>query len=81
MDQTRHIAKTLDHEFVGSKVAILFLRVFAICEEEGHVIMDYPFVPFHIKVGIVKHVEVTKCGENINGSITRLGTRNSCNLK
>jgi hypothetical protein len=25
--------------------------------EEGHVIMDYPFVPFHIKAGIARHVE------------------------
>jgi hypothetical protein len=27
-------------------------------EEEGHVIMDCPFVFFHIKASIVKHVEL-----------------------
>jgi hypothetical protein len=29
----------------------LLSRVYALCEEEGHAIMDFPFVPFHIKVG------------------------------
>jgi hypothetical protein len=37
---------------------MLFSRVCAFCEEEGHVIMDCPFVPFHIKVGITRHVEL-----------------------
>jgi hypothetical protein len=36
----------------------LFSRIYAFCEEEGHAIMDFPFVPFHIRVGIVKHVEL-----------------------
>jgi hypothetical protein len=36
----------------------LFSRVYAFLEEEGHVIMDCPFVPFHIKVGIARHVEL-----------------------
>jgi hypothetical protein len=36
----------------------LLSRVYAFCEKEGHVIMDCPFVPFHIKVGIVRHVEL-----------------------
>jgi hypothetical protein len=36
----------------------LLSKVCAICEEEGHVIMDYPFVPFHIKAGIARHVEL-----------------------
>jgi hypothetical protein len=36
----------------------LFSRVYAFREEEGHVIMDCPFVPFHIKVGIARHVEL-----------------------
>ncbi len=39
--------------------------------------MDYPFVPFHIRVGIVRHVGVIECGRSISESITRLGTRNS----
>jgi hypothetical protein len=38
-------------------MAKLFSKVYAFCEE-GHVIMDCPFVHFHIKVGIVKHVEL-----------------------
>jgi hypothetical protein len=43
---------------VDSKVAILLSRVFALYEDEGHAIMDYPFVLFHIRAGIVKHVEL-----------------------
>ncbi len=58
LDQTRYIAETRDHEFVDSETTILLLKVCAFCEEEGHVIMDCPFVPFHIKAGIVKHVEL-----------------------
>jgi hypothetical protein len=36
----------------------LISRVCAFCEEEGHAIMDYPFVPFHIKENILRHVEL-----------------------
>jgi hypothetical protein len=36
----------------------LLSKVFAFYEEEGHVIMDCPFVFFHIRVGIVMHVEL-----------------------
>jgi hypothetical protein len=36
----------------------LLSRVCAFCEEEGHVIVDCPFVPFHIRVGIARHVEL-----------------------
>ncbi len=36
----------------------LLSKVYAFCEEEGHVIMDCPFVPFHIKAGIARHVEL-----------------------
>jgi hypothetical protein len=50
--------KTKDHEYVDSKVAKLLSKVCAFCEEEGHAIMDCPFVPFHIKACIVKHVEL-----------------------
>ncbi len=39
------------------EVVKLLSRVCAFCEEEGHVIMDYPFVPFRIKTCIAKHVE------------------------
>jgi hypothetical protein len=38
------------------EVTKLLSRVCAFCEEEGHAIMDCPFVPFHIKAGIVRHV-------------------------
>ncbi len=58
MDQTRHIDETHDHESVDSKMIRLLSRVCAFCEEEGHVIMDYPFVFFHITTCIVKHVEL-----------------------
>jgi len=27
-------------------------------EEKGYIIMDCPFVPFHIKASIAKHVEL-----------------------
>jgi len=57
-DQTRYTTETKDHEFVDLKVAILLSRVCAFYEEEGHVIMDCPFVPFHIRVGIARHVEL-----------------------
>jgi len=47
-----------DHEYVDSEMIRLFSRVYAFYEEEGHVIMDCPFVPFHIKATIVRHVEL-----------------------
>jgi hypothetical protein len=37
---------------------MLLSRVYAFCEEKGHVIMDCPFVPFHIRAGIARHVEL-----------------------
>jgi hypothetical protein len=43
---------------VDSKVVRLLSRVYAVCEEEGHVIMDCPFVPFHIRTCIAKYVEL-----------------------
>jgi hypothetical protein len=43
---------------LGFKNDQLLSRVCALCEEEGHAIMDYPFMPFHIKTSIVKHVEL-----------------------
>jgi hypothetical protein len=44
---------------------MLFSRVCAFYEEKGHAIMDCPFVPFHIKVGIIKHVEL----QNVVGAL------------
>jgi hypothetical protein len=39
-------------------------KVCAFCEE-GHAIMDCPFVPFHIKVGIVRHVELQNVAKTL----------------
>ncbi len=58
MDQTKYIAETWDHESMNSKMVKLLSKVCAFYEEEGHAIMDCPFVPFHIIVGIVRHVEL-----------------------
>jgi hypothetical protein len=43
---------------VDSKVIKLLSKVCALCEEEGRAIMDCPFVPFHIKANIAKHLEL-----------------------
>jgi hypothetical protein len=43
---------------MDSEMVRLISRVCAFCDEEGHAIMDYPFVPFHIKVNIVRDVEL-----------------------
>jgi len=43
----------------------LLSRVCAFCEQAGHAIMDCLFVPFHIKVGIARHVEL----QNVVGAL------------
>jgi hypothetical protein len=43
--------------------------------------MDCPFVPFHIRVGITRHVGIIKCGRSINELATGLRTMNSCSLE
>jgi hypothetical protein len=43
----------------------LLSMVCAFYEEEGHGIMDCPFVPFHIKARIAKHVEL----QNVAGAL------------
>ncbi len=58
LDQTRHTTKRRDHEFVDSKMIKLLSRECAFCERNGHAIMDCPFVPFHIKACIARHVEL-----------------------
>jgi hypothetical protein len=65
LDQTRYTTETRDHKSVDSKVVKLFSRVYALYEEEGNVIMDCPFVPFHIRTGIVRHVEL----QNVVGAL------------
>ncbi len=58
LDQTTYIAKTRDHEYVDLEMIKLLSRVCAFCEEKRHVIMDCPFVPFHNRACIVRHVEL-----------------------
>ncbi len=58
LDQPRYIAETWDHEFVDLEMIKLLSRVCALYEQEGHVIMDCPFVPFHVRASIVRHVEL-----------------------
>jgi hypothetical protein len=65
LDHTRYTTETQDHEFVDSKMVKLLSKVYAFYEKEGHVIMDCPFVPFHIRVNIVKHVEL----QNVVGTL------------
>jgi hypothetical protein len=36
----------------------LLSRVYALYAEKGHEVMDCPFVPFHIRTGIARHVEL-----------------------
>jgi hypothetical protein len=43
---------------------MLFSRVCAFCEEIKHVIVDFPFVAFHIRIGIARHVEL----QNVAGA-------------
>jgi hypothetical protein len=50
---------------VDLKVTRLSSKIYALCEEEGHVIMDCPFVPFHIKACIARHVEL----QNVAGAL------------
>jgi hypothetical protein len=58
LDKKRHIVETRDHEYVDLEMNRLLSKVCAFCEEEGHAIMDCPFVPFHIRACIAKHVEL-----------------------
>ncbi len=50
---------------MDSQVVRLLSKVWAFCEEEGHAIMDCPFVPFHIRTSIVRHVEL----QNVVGTL------------
>ncbi len=43
-------------ESLDLEVVRLFSKVYAFYEDEGHVIMDCPFVCFHIKANTPKHV-------------------------
>jgi len=50
---------------VDLEMIILLSRVYAFCAEKGHAIMDCPFVPFHIKKCITRHVEL----QNVVGAL------------
>jgi hypothetical protein len=65
LDQTRYTTKTWDHEYVDLKMIKLLSRVYTFYEEKGHAIMDYLFVPFHIKASIVRHLEL----QNVVGAL------------
>ncbi len=41
--------------FMGGQITS---NVCALCEEEGHAITNCPFLPFHIKASIARHVEL-----------------------
>jgi hypothetical protein len=60
-----YIVETHDHEYVDSEVVRLLSKVCVICEEEGHAIMDCPFVLFHIRTHIARHVEL----QNVAGAL------------
>jgi hypothetical protein len=47
------------------KMIRLLSKVCAFCEEKGHAIMDCPFVPFHIRASIARHVEL----QNVAGTL------------
>ncbi len=57
LDQTRRTTKTHDHEYVDLEMIKLLSKLSAFCEEEKHAIMDNPFVPFHIRINIARHLE------------------------
>jgi hypothetical protein len=71
LDQTKYTTENKYHESMDLEVARLLSKVYAFCEEKGHAIMDCPFVPFHIRTGIARHVElqnVTSINEPITGA-------------
>jgi hypothetical protein len=40
------------------EVLKLLSRVYSFCDKKEHAIMDCPFVHFHIKVSITRHVKL-----------------------
>jgi len=65
LDQIRYIAKTQDHEYVDSEMVKLLSKVCAFYEDERRTIMDCPFVAFHIRANIAKHMEL----QNVAGTL------------
>jgi hypothetical protein len=64
LDQTKYIDETRDHEYMDTETTRLLSKLCAFCEEV-HAIMDYPSIPFHIKKGIVKHVELQNVAKTL----------------
>ncbi len=64
MDETRYTIEKRNHESVDLEMVRLLLGVCAFCEE-GHIIMDCHFMPFHIRASIVRHVEL----QNVAGTL------------
>jgi hypothetical protein len=58
LDQTRHIAKTQDYEYVDSEMIKLLSKVYAFYEKKNTCNHGFFFVPFHIKENIIRHVEL-----------------------
>jgi hypothetical protein len=65
LDQPKYIVETQDHKSMDSEMVRLISRVSAFCEEEGHAIMDCPFMLFHIRTCIPRHVEL----QNVAGAL------------
>jgi hypothetical protein len=65
LGQTRYAIKTRDHEYEDLEVTRLLSKVYAFYAEEGHAIMDCPFVHFHIIISIAKHAEL----QNVEGAL------------
>jgi len=57
LDQAKYTTETHDHESMDLEMVRLLSKVCAFCEEKNHAIMNCPFVPFHIRIGIARHVE------------------------
>jgi hypothetical protein len=58
LDQTKYAIETWVHESMDLEMIKLLSTVCAFYEEEGNAIMDCPFVPFHIRTCIARHVEL-----------------------
>jgi len=57
LDQTKYTAETRNHESMDLEMVKLLSKVCTFYEER-HVIMDCPFVLFHIIASIAKHVKL-----------------------
>ncbi len=65
LEQIKYKVETRYHEYVDLEIVKLISKVYAFYEEEGYVIMDCPFVPFHIRANIARHVELQNVAKTI----------------